>query len=97
MKLLDDGELKEEREGEGHNSWAVADGECDVGFDHSAAEGVSAGRCSSLVLVRLTVGLLLPFAFERCADLQHALILRVFAVSTRGSAGEWLQGAGFGY
>ena len=90
MKLLDDGELKKEREGEGHNSWAVAGWECDVGFDHSAAKSVSAGRGSGLVLVRLTVGFLLPFAFECCADLPHALVLRDFAVSSGCSAGEWL-------
>ena len=38
----------------------VAGGKCDVGFDHKAAKGVSAGRGSGLVLVRLTVGFLLP-------------------------------------
>ena len=97
MKLLDYGELKEEREGEGHNSWAVACGKCDVGFYHSAAKGVSACCSSGLVFVRLTIGFFLPFTFERCADLPHSLVLRVFAVSTGCGSGEWLQGAGFGY
>ena len=94
MKLLDYGELKEGREGEGHNGGAVAGRKCDVGFYHSAAKGVSACCGSGLVLIRLAVGFLLPFTFERCADLPHSLVLRVFAVFTGCGSREWLQGAG---
>ena len=91
MKLLDKGELKEERECEGHNGGAVAGRKCDVGFYHSAAKGVSACCGSGLVLVRLAVGFLLPFAFERCADLPHSLVRRVFAVFAGCGSREWLQ------
>ena len=90
MKLLYDGELEEEREREGHNSWAVADGECYVGFDHGAAKGVSVSRRSSLIFVRLTVRFLLPLTFEGCANLPHAFVRRVLAVFTRCIAAEWL-------
>ena len=55
--------LEEKCKGEGYDGWAVAGGESDIGFDHGAAKSVFAGRRSSLVLVRLAIGLLLPLAF----------------------------------
>ena len=62
-------------------------GESDIGFDNGAAKSVSAGRRSSLLLIRLAIGFLLLLAFKRCADLLHALVVRVLAVLAGCNAG----------
>ena len=70
---------------------AVTSGEGDVGLDHGPAEYVSACCCSSFVLVRLAVGLLLSLALKGCTDLPYARVVRVFNVAVGCScAGEWL-------
>ncbi len=89
--------MEEEAEAEWHNGWAVADEKGGFCFDHCAAKSISTSRRASLVLVRLAVWFLFPLAFERCANLPHALVFCVFVVSAGCIAGEWLQGAGFGY
>ena len=68
--------------------WAVASGERDFGFNHGAAESVSAGSRPGFVLVRLAVRHLPPLEFECCSDLLYALIFCVLAVSAGCSAGE---------
>ena len=81
MELLDDGKLEEEGECEGHDGWAVADGERNVGLDHGSAESIAAGSGACLVFVGFPVGFLLPFALEGCPYLPHACVVRVLGIA----------------